>query len=296
MYNMTHPHPDPTLGHMLPNKFTGANSTIEMFATSAVSDSMQHIRTFYHHTIATPNNVAFHPQSNGFYITNDHGVFKAGIGHTLSPVLGTGDLTYCSAESEPTNCTKVAGGMKFPNGLHLSPSDGYLYVPSAVDGSVRVYRPEIKYPEHDHGEEHAHGGHGHSHDPKDAPYYDGSVELVTTIKTGYPIDNISEDADGNIFAAALPNQGILKKFDNLDVKTVGAALKLKKGKWVVTPVEGPGGVSTAKGYYEYEVEKVLEDDENELKGAWTTVVRDAMNGRFWMSGVVDEGISVCLPK
>ena len=60
-FNMSDSLREATGDNLLPNAFTGANSTIEVFATSSLSDSMQHIRTFAHPQIATPHNVAFHP-------------------------------------------------------------------------------------------------------------------------------------------------------------------------------------------------------------------------------------------
>ena len=281
-----------TTGHLIQNIFTGANSTIEVFATSAISDSLQHIRTFTDAHILTPNNVAFHPQSGGIYFTNDHGAFKAGLGHYLSPILGTGDLSYCSP-SDPPICSKVASGFKFPNGLHLSPTDGFIYVPSASDGSITVFKPVIKYPA---APNHEHDSHGHSHSPESAPYYDGTVEEVTKIKTEYPIDNLSEDQDGDIWAAAFPNTLILKKVDDPSINAPSTALRIKRGEWVLEETKGKEGEGKTKGRYEYIVEKVIEDRDGEVLPASTTVIRDAVSGRLWLSGVVSEFVTVCEPK
>ena len=250
-FNSTPPYP------LLPNAFVGANSTIEHFSHTPKSNTLTHIRTFSHGQIATPNNIAAHP-SGGFYYTNDHGIYKAGFGHKFSPIALTGDVSYCSS-THPTTCEKVAGEFAFPNGLLYSSKHDLLYVPSAVKGDVHVYTIDAVDPTH--------------------------IELVHTIPIPYPIDNISEDSDGDLYLAVLPKSGqILSKFDdplNEEKKVATAGMRVRK-----VGTEG----------YVYEVEKVIEDGAGELLPASTTVVHDKKTGRLFLSGVFSHFIAVCEPK
>jgi arylesterase/paraoxonase len=50
---------DPTAGEPLDPKLVGANSTIELFQTTAGSDTMKHVRTYADGLIQTPNRVAW---------------------------------------------------------------------------------------------------------------------------------------------------------------------------------------------------------------------------------------------
>ena len=165
--------------------------------------------------------------------------------------------------------------------------DGFLYVPSAVDGSLTVYKPIVKYPDHkhDHGDHHA-----HSHSADSAPYYDGTIEEVAKLQAGYPMDNLSEDQDGDIYAAAFPNTKIMSKFDDPlgPLRPPSAALRIRRGEWNV----GKDG----KGAFEYKIEKIIEDRDGEVLPASTTVIRDAVTGRLWLSSIVSDFVTVCDPK
>ncbi|KEF60799.1 uncharacterized protein A1O9_02361 [Exophiala aquamarina CBS 119918] len=236
------PSVDAATGEVLDNAIVGANSTIDVFSTTPGAESMKHVKTFANPQIATPNNLAVQ-KDGGFFFTNDHGLHKLGLQHQLSPVLGTGDLSYCSAEGA---CRKLEGGFKFPNGLLLG-SDGLVYVPGAVVGGITVFKP----------------GAG------------GSVTKVHYIDLNYPIDNLSEDANGDLYAAAMPK--VLAGVASLD-----------------DPVHGPIPPATvwrvrrlnreARDKYEYSLTKIIEDRDGEVLPFTTTVIHDASTGRLFMIG------------
>jgi hypothetical protein len=62
---------DPVTGDPLDASKVGANSTIEVFQTTAGGDSMRHIRTHANEVISTPNRVQW-ASDDAFVFTNDH--------------------------------------------------------------------------------------------------------------------------------------------------------------------------------------------------------------------------------
>ena len=163
--------------------------------------------------------------------------------HHLSPFFGTGDVSYCSSSG---SCKKVAHGFKFPNGLHLA-SDGLLYVPSAAIGGIAVFRPNA----------------------------DGSLVREHFIDLDYPIDNLSEDENGDIFAATLP-KGLQSKAaveNPLNLKSAAATV------WRVRRLKGD-----VTDQYRYELTKIIEDAEGEQLPMMTTVIHNAKTGTLFMSG------------
>ncbi|KAL2278407.1 hypothetical protein FJTKL_14502 [Diaporthe vaccinii] len=152
----------------------GGNATIEVFRLLPNIDSLQHIRTVADPAIATPNRVAV-AGGKGFYLTNDHGQNRIGWKNTLSPILLTGDVTFCP--DEPFSpCRVVSEGYGYPNGLIRSLVDGLIYVPESAQGGITVLRPTA----------------------------DNSLEVIDKIHLPYAIDNLSEDQDGTLWAAILP--------------------------------------------------------------------------------------------
>ena len=209
---------------------------------------MQHVQTFVNrHHIVTPNNIA--TQGDGsFYITNDHGLNKVGLAHKTSPFLHNGDVAYCNQDG----CSQVDAGHAFPNGLAFG-KDGLLYVPSSFSGDLRVYETTSN----------------------------GAINKVGQVKIPYPLDNLSLDANGDLWVAGLPDiSRTLAGFDN--------------------PL-GPAPPSTVfrihkKADGKYEVDKVLEDAEGQVLPATTTAVHDAKTGRIFLSSVISPFITVCEPK
>ncbi|ETS73043.1 hypothetical protein PFICI_15218 [Pestalotiopsis fici W106-1] len=225
----------------------GANTTIELFRAGPRANHMEHLKTFSHEQIVSPNRIApVGGRTDAFYFTNDHGTAaKVGWRHQLSPILGTGDVSFCDGDA----CRQVVPGQKFPNGL-IRGRDGLIYVPSSLLGTIDVYQPQPG----------------------------GDLVKLHTIETGYAIDNLSPDRDGQIFAAAITNA--IKFFaainDPYNKDTPTAGLRITK--------DANGG---------YKVTKVVEDGLGEVLPGSTTVVHDATTGRIFFSGVVSPYIAVC---
>ena len=239
---------DAVTGAYLDNVAVGANSTIERFVLSPPqSNELKHVNTFSHPNITTPNNVAALGK-NAFYITNDHGPHKTGLQHTLSPVLSNGNVAYCTSAK---GCRIVAEGLAFPNGLLRDEKNGYVYVPSSGKGGIHVYKPLA----------------------------DASLEKVDFIDLPYPLDNLSQDSEGDIYVAAIPKlSAMMSGFDDPLNATPPTTISRVRRK-----AEGEG----------WEWEKVLEDAKGEVLPGTTTVIHDVKTGRLFLSGVYSPFISVC---
>ena len=232
------PSVDPETGKPYPDQYVmGADPTVEQFEVrGAQAEEIHHVRTWEDKRIASPNRMAMVGSSDSFYLTNSHGLQKVGLKSRLSPILGTGEVEFCSREG---GCKTVSTGHKFPNGL--AQHDGLVYVPSSLEGTVSVYRI---------GD-------------------DNELKLLETIATEYPLDNISVDANGDLWVAALPDAllGIFQAFkDPFNARTKSTVLRIRKGE---------------DGKHTWE--KVLEDGEGVTLPATTTVVHDAKTGRLFMS-------------
>ncbi|ORY58393.1 uncharacterized protein BCR38DRAFT_377014 [Pseudomassariella vexata] len=194
----TKPSVDPITGEFLDNSKVGANSTVELFKTGAGATTLEHIKTFFHSQIATPNKVtALGGPHDGFYYTNDHGTVKTGLGYALSPLLAKADVSFC----DDTTCRTVVPGLKYPNGL-VKGHDGLIYVPSASIGGIDVFEPLP-----DHG-----------------------LKKIDHIDVDYSLDNLNVDASGDIYAAAFPiAKQILDGFnDPLNSFPAATALRIRK--------------------------------------------------------------------
>lgn len=143
--------------------------------------------------------------------------------------------------------------------------DGLFYVPSSITGRIGVYSLSST-----------------------------SLTKVDEIEVGMPIDNLSVDANGDIFVAEFP-QG-LKVIQ--EIKNVVGAL-LPSTVWQIRRVssEHDGKLNDKKGSIgNYRVWKVLEDrDAKVLPNAMTTAVHDAKTGRIFLGGVISEHMTVCDP-
>lgn len=276
------PSVDPLTWMVLPDQAAvGANSTIELFKKCPMEDFIEHIRTISDPAVVSPNRVAM-ADGGGVYLTNDHGQHKTGWvspvskystvtrmiqkplvkitkeppGHPrnqrqmLSPILLTGDITYCPEETSPSMCRIVSEGYGYPNGLLRSHLDGLVYVPKSAQGGITVLRPRK----------------------------DHFLEFVEEIDIPCAIDNLSEDRDGVIWAAAIPNaiELLRQAKDPRHQSPSSSVFKIFK-------VEKGG----------YEVMKVLGDRYGQVMPGTTTVVHDVTTGRLFFSGVFSPFITAC---
>ncbi|KAI5369952.1 Putative six-bladed beta-propeller, TolB [Septoria linicola] len=234
---------------------------IESFKTDKKhkASSLQHQQTLRHPVITSPNNVAFSSavsDKDGFYFTNDHGDASSGFRHSIAPYIGNGGVAYCSSSTSKPTCHIVDDGYHFPNGLISDKDDpSILFVPSAWSGGIYVFK--------------ANGA--------------NRLERLAFIDIPYPIDNLSQDKNGDIWAAALPKAfETLGAFDEpLTSLASSTIFRIKEKK------------NTESGALEYEMEKVLEDRDKEVLPGATTVVHDVTTGRLFLSGVTSPFITVC---
>lgn len=101
-----------------------------------------------------------------------------------------------------------------------------------------------------------------------------------------PIDNLSVDSNGDVFAAGFP--------DSL------ALLAAIEDPWNVFPPSTvwrvrsvPEGTGNAGQKAAFEVTKVLEDREGRFLGTTTTAVHDVKTGMFFLGGVTSPFLTVC---
>lgn len=215
---------------------TGGNATVEHFEIrGSRAEEMTHLRTWADDAIATPNRPAV-AEDRGFYVTNSHGSHKVGLSSKLSLLLGTGDVAFCS---QGKGCRRVSSGHKGPNGLVRN--EGLVYVPNMLGGNVQVFNITG----------------------------DGGLVEVEDIHLGYAIDNLSVDAEGNVYAAAFPAMAEMARAfgDPLNGRPSATVLRIRKGD------DGRHGW-----------EKVVEDGEGATFSGATTVVHDAKTGRLFLSG------------
>ncbi|KAI3578482.1 hypothetical protein IWW34DRAFT_465873 [Fusarium oxysporum f. sp. albedinis] len=189
----------------------GGNATIEHFVTGPDATQMNHIRTYSHAGILTPNRVAALDDKT-FYISNDHGPHKFGWRHHLSMILGFSDVTFCDTRS----CKRVASKLQFPNGLVIE--DSILYLPDSITGRLYIYRI---LPNRD-------------------------LVKVDEVNLGYGVDNASVDENSDIWIAAFPiGVEIFKAYDDpYSAHPPSTVLRVRKvkGEYVVEKI-----VEDAKG-------------------------------------------------
>ncbi|KAJ1337370.1 arylesterase [Microdochium nivale] len=250
-----------TTGALLDQAAVGANLTVEVFRTvGPKSSSLQHVHTFAHKNISTPNRVAPRGDAtNDFWYANDHGHNNVGLNHFLSAPLGWGDVSYCDSQT----CRTVSAGHSFPNGLAHSRHDGRVYVPSSLLGRVYVYEAGPA----------------------------GELDLLATLDAGVALDNIVVDAVGDMYVAAVPNvRNLLAAYaDPHNSFPATTALRLRRKS-------GGGGGDDGAGDSGYEVFKVIEDGKDgkaEVLPAATSVLHDAKTGRLFFSSVISPFIGVC---
>jgi hypothetical protein len=140
--------------------------------------------------------------------------------------------------------------LKLPNGLTRG-FDNLIYVPSSLDGQIRVYALDS----------------------------DNLLQQIDSIHTGIPLDNLSPDARGDLYVAAFPNiLAMIKGLAdprNLDVPST--ILRIRKT------------VDVERKKVDYRVEKVVEDREGKIISGATTVRHDVKTGKLWIGGKFESG-------
>lgn len=107
----------------------------------------------------------------------------------------------------------------------------------------------------------------------------------------YPIDNLSVDKNGDIYAASFPQLYMMQKHQKspFDVLSPSTVVRIRRdGKGYGEGRQGHLGEEKT----EYLVEEVLEDDGTIVNGA-TTAVHDVETGRFFIGGASAPWITIC---
>ena len=180
---------------------------------------------------------------DSFVFTNDHAA-KVGPSRLLDFIMPRSDLGFC----DKSGCKIAAPGpYPFPNGvIRSSKYPNRFYVPSTSDPNIRVFELQA----------------------------DNTLTLIDVIHIGYPADNLTVDEQDNIYAASFPNvPKLLAKFKDPYTKVSPTTIvKISKNQ--------------AQDKFfgkKWNVEKILEDDGNQMSGA-TTALWDESNGGLWLGG------------
>ncbi|SPO35427.1 related to serum paraoxonase/arylesterase [Pseudozyma flocculosa] len=240
---------DPDTGEPQQADFVGANSTVELFESAAGEGSMRHVRTYAHKQIRTPNRpAAAGPDS--FVYSNDH-TRKTGLSREFDLLIPS-DISYC----DPTECHKLER-IAMPNGVVRSRTKpNQFFVASSSDPYVRLYELQA----------------------------DKTTVLLDKIYTGYPADNLSTDAEGNVYVAVFPKAlPILGKYfkDPLNSVIPSAILKISPN-------------TDQDRFYgkKFKVTKLFEDSGEIFTGATVGVV-DSQNKKLFIGGVLSPYIVEC---
>ncbi|KIK67334.1 hypothetical protein GYMLUDRAFT_37431 [Collybiopsis luxurians FD-317 M1] len=229
----------------------GADSVIEIFKTVAGSDTLLHIRTVRDPAIIEPNDVTGFGDGKRFYFTNWRNK-RGGVTSQLRAMFTSfSSLGYCSEDG----CRIVVPNLYTANGITQA-SNGTVYVVSSHAPGILIYERQA----------------------------DDSLIFLEDVGCATPIDNISLDKDGVIWAAGLP-----KYLESIkDVTSVIPSRSVPACAWKF-------GLNTGSGAFygeKYKVEKAFENDGSLVSGA-KTVVHDAERSRLFMHGITTPYLTVC---
>lgn len=176
-----------------------ANASIELFDVDANGD-LAHIETFAERRLTSPNNVvAVGPRS--FYVTNDVGPGRDSIvakAHFLART-GSGQILY----HDGVVWRMVAEGLRFANGIDVSPDGETLYAAETSGMAVRVYNRDI---------------------------VTGALAPSRQITLHAAPDNLNADEAGDIWIAALPKPLDVPKLDaNPEALAASEVIRLGPG-------------------------------------------------------------------
>ncbi|KAL8295822.1 hypothetical protein RB600_001354 [Gaeumannomyces tritici] len=267
------PSVDPATGAVLDQRRVGANATIELFETGAGARELRHVRTYADADgITMPNRPALvgADADDGFYVTNESRE-RAGLKAKLNFFIPHGNVVYCPGRRGRADwsCREVAGGHRFPNGIHRA-RNGLVYVPASGDMAITVYREVVVTTE----------------GPDGATTRTRTLDKVAFLDLdGYSPDNVSEDADGDLWVATFPKplDAMAMTSDPLNYWPRSAVFRLRSS------TDEGGKVSLT-------ADKMLEDRDKEVLPGSTTVVHDAKTGRLFLSGIATPFITVCDPR
>ncbi|KAJ5997442.1 hypothetical protein N7499_006162 [Penicillium canescens] len=243
---------DPVTGEFLDASTVGANSTVEIFDLDEASETLEHVKTVASEAIITPNGVAVEEDGLGFVITNDHNT-KTGAFRGLEMLIGGGSLAYC--RSDTGKCHIAADkGFSTANGI-AHDKNGHYYVAHSVTGLITVHE-----------------------------LVNDQLIQVDSIHTGYPMDNLWLDADGNLIAAAFPDSIAFVK-STMDPYNVVAPATVLTINGIANQLKTLGKDS--------KVAKLVEDRDAKSLPSSTVAVHDVKGRKLFLAGVFSPFITIC---
>lgn len=146
---------------------TQAGPRVERFQYQG-DTALVHVESIQHEAIKSPNDLVADSRYS-FYFTNDHDE-EGGVSTWKDfLVIGTGQVGYFDGKKAEI----LAKGIRYANGINLSPDGKRLYVAACTDRSVLVFQR--------------------------SPF-----RQIQKIKCGTAVDNLEWDEDGNLWAGAHP--------------------------------------------------------------------------------------------
>jgi hypothetical protein len=234
-------------------KDVGADSVIEIFKTVLNSKNMTHIKTVKDPVIMTPNDIVGSPDGKSFYFTNDNGA-KAGLIRELNYVLArsVSSVGYCDIEN---GCHYAIQNMQANNGIAMAPN-GTFYVANSMKGGLSVLESQA----------------------------DKTLVLTDFVPTDRPMDNLSVDSEGFVWAAAFPDilTVLMKHFPDPSFPASSTAFRFS-----VNP-SADSTLNAAK----YKVETMFEDDGSTASGI-TSAVYDVQRNLLFLSGLLSSHLTIC---
>ncbi|PPR05896.1 hypothetical protein CVT24_006637, partial [Panaeolus cyanescens] len=234
-----------------PASQVGADSVVEIFKTTIGSKDVTHLKTVEDPSvIISPNDLVGSPDGKSFYFTNDNGVK---LPSPYSPFINpkTSSVGYCHVEK---GCKIALANTVSSNGIAGAPN-GTLYVASTAGGFVTFLEKQS----------------------------DNSLVVSDTVNVGYALDNLSVDADGQLWLAVIPH---VMKIMNYMLKD-----NTSKSPSIVSRVSINTGVNSFYGE-KYRVENVFEDDGTVMSGL-TTAAYDSKRHKLFMHGISSPALVVC---
>ncbi|KAF8895727.1 hypothetical protein CPB84DRAFT_1782310 [Gymnopilus junonius] len=231
-------------------KEVGADSVIEIFQTTVGGRALEHIKTVEDPIIIAPNDVIGSADGESFYFTNDHGS-RVGFSRHFE-LLGQkhSSVGYCHIES---GCKYALSKTHSSNGIASAPN-GTLYVGDCISGGITILEKQV----------------------------DDTLVVTDSIKTEYVLDNLAVDADGQLWAAAIPKVVLaVKHMRNPKSPSPSAAYRISINT----------GVNAFYGE-KYRVEKAFEDNGSLMSGI-TSAGYDSERKILFMHGIASPHMVVC---
>ncbi|KAI0268669.1 serum paraoxonase/arylesterase [Gloeopeniophorella convolvens] len=231
-------------------KEVGANSVVEIFKTTVRGDTLTHVTTVEDPIIDTPNDLVGFPDGKSFYFTNDHSQ-KSGFIRTLESFgLPRSSVGYCHVDN---GCKIAAARLLGSNGIARA-QNGTVYLANIKLGQVRILEEQS----------------------------DHSLVLTDTVTLDRPVDNVTLDENGALWAAGMVIAlRWLAAMADLTKVAPSSAIRITR--------------NTGEGAYfgeNLKAERVFEDDGNLASGA-TTALHDARRNILYMHGLYSRALAVC---